>query len=109
MTTLVQTSSSVAVKSNLSDLSFRAIFYPGGFAPPDPPTRALARRFAGSLRSRGSLAALVSLPGGFAPPASAKAPARLAEAPAARRRPDPHTLCAPKDRPRLDRQTASAR
>src|SRR6185503_3611572 len=31
----------------------------GGFAPPDPPTRVLARRFAGSLRPRGSLAALV--------------------------------------------------
>src|SRR4029079_15145344 len=29
---------------------------PGGFAPPDPPTRVLARRFAGSLRPRGSLA-----------------------------------------------------
>ena len=28
---------------------------PGGFAPADPPTRSLASRFAGSLRSRGSL------------------------------------------------------
>ena len=33
---------------------------PGDFAPPDPPARALARRFAGSRRSRGSLAALRS-------------------------------------------------
>src|ERR1043165_6436281 len=31
------------------------LYLPGGFAPPDPPTRALARRFAGSLRSRGSV------------------------------------------------------
>src|SRR5689334_9287499 len=34
-------------------------YLPGGFAPPDPPTGALARRFAGSLRSRGWLAVLV--------------------------------------------------
>src|SRR5258708_5604823 len=36
-------------------------FRPGGFAPPAPPTRSLARRFAGSLRSRGSPAAPRSL------------------------------------------------
>ena len=32
--------------------------YPRGFAPSVSPTRALARRFAGALRSRGSLAKL---------------------------------------------------
>jgi hypothetical protein len=36
-------------------------FRPGGFAPPGPPTRSLARRFAGALRSRGSLAYARSL------------------------------------------------
>src|SRR5262249_52339413 len=36
---------------------------PGGFAPPDPPTLALARRFAGALRARGSLAVARSLIG----------------------------------------------
>ena len=42
---------------------------PRGFAPPDPPARSLARRFAGALRSRGSLAWLargIVRPGGFA-------------------------------------------
>jgi hypothetical protein len=43
-------------------VSVAIIFTPGGFAPPDPPTRSLARRFAGALRSRDSLAAARSLP-----------------------------------------------
>ena len=46
-----------------------------GLRPSDSPTRSLARRFAGALRSRGSLAAARSL-----------TPGRLAEAPTARRR-----------------------
>src|SRR6478672_39609 len=50
--------------------------YSEGLRPSESPTRSLARRFAGSLRSRGSLAALVrslaredvdSSPKGFAP------------------------------------------
>ena len=45
-------------------------FLTEGLRPSDSPTRALARRFAGSLRSRGSLAAarsLTSYPGALAP------------------------------------------
>src|SRR5215471_18922272 len=40
--------------------SSHSIIFAGGFAPPHPPTRSLARRFAGALRSRGSLATLAS-------------------------------------------------
>src|SRR5215207_6924724 len=36
-------------------------FLPGGFAPPDPLARSLARRFVGALRSRGSLTAFARL------------------------------------------------
>ena len=46
-----------------------AHYSPGGFAPPDPPARSLARRFAGSRRSRGSLTvfARICMPGGLRP------------------------------------------
>ena len=36
----------------------RALVFPEGLCPSDSPTRSLARRFVGALRSRGSLAAL---------------------------------------------------
>ena len=45
--------------------------HPEGFAPPDPPTRSLARRFDASLRSRGArrfAPALNLTRGSFAPP-----------------------------------------
>src|SRR6185436_8322456 len=43
----------VLTKDALCQLSYIGLL--GGSAPPDPPTRSLARRFVGSLRSRGSL------------------------------------------------------
>src|SRR4029079_5294268 len=61
------------------------LLYTEGLRPPDSPTRALARRCAGSLRPRGSLAALVRFVITFLPSGRASAATRLATASFARR------------------------
>src|SRR5262249_8047908 len=61
-----------AIPAPIRIFLFRLILIPGGFAPPDPPTRALARRFAGALRARGSLAVARSLIFAFDPEVSTR-------------------------------------